>query len=77
MFSLAPRPGEEEEEKGPGFSCSRMRLLPVEFHHFRILLYTCDTNIDTKRYTVHKFIIAYGYARDSLDFTHPAADLKL
>ena len=31
-----------------------------------------------KRYTVRKFIIAaYGHARDSLDCTHPAANLKL
>ena len=35
-ISLVPRP--EEEEKGPGFSRSRMRLIAVEFHRFRILL---------------------------------------
>ena len=38
--SLVPRP--EEEEKGPGFSRLRMRLIAVEFHHLRILLiYFC------------------------------------
>ena len=38
--SLVPRP--EEEEKGPGFSHSRMLLIAVEFHRLRILLiYFC------------------------------------
>ena len=32
-----PRP-KEEEEKGPGFSRSHMRLITVEFHCLRILL---------------------------------------
>ena len=27
LASLIPRPKEEEEEKGPGFSCSRMHLI--------------------------------------------------
>ena len=35
--SVVLRP-EEEEEKGPGFSCLRMHLIAVEFHHLRILL---------------------------------------
>ena len=37
-ISLVPRPEEGEEKKGPGFSRSRMRLIAVEFHRFRILL---------------------------------------
>ena len=37
-LSLVPRPKEGEEKKGPGFSHSRMRLIAVEFHRFRILL---------------------------------------
>ena len=52
--------------------------IPPPPHTIDILPYTCDANIDTKRYTVRKFIIAaYGHVRDSLDCTHPAADLKL
>ena len=40
LSSLVPRP--EEEEKGPGFSRWRMRLIAVEFHRLRILLiYFC------------------------------------
>ena len=35
-LSLIPRP--EEEEKGPCFSRSRMRLIAVEFRRLRILL---------------------------------------
>ena len=35
LGSLVPSP--EEEEKGPGFSRSRMRLITVEFHRLRIL----------------------------------------
>ena len=67
-----PRPEKEEEEKGPGFSHSRMRLIAVE------LPCACDANIDTRRYTVRRFIIAaYDLQRNSLDCTHPAADLKL
>ena len=43
-----------------------------------VLLYACDAIIDTKRYTVHGFIIAaYGMQRNSLDCTHPTADLKV
>ena len=48
----------EEEEKGPGFSHLRMCLIAVEFCCLHILLiysYNCDTNIDTKCYTVHIF----------------------
>ena len=38
LDSLIPRPEEVEEEKGPSFSHSCMRLLVVEFHCLRILL---------------------------------------
>ena len=52
--------------------------IPLLLHTIDIVPYICDANIDTKRYIVRKFIIAtYGHARDSLDCTHPAADLKL
>ena len=52
--------------------------IPPPPHTIDILPYTCDAIIDTKRYTVRKFIIAaYGHARASFDCTHPAADLKL
>ena len=43
--SLVPSPKEEEEEKGPGFSCSRMHLIavfPPPPHTIGILLCTCD-----------------------------------
>ena len=40
ITSLVPTPEEEEEGKGPGFSCSRMRLIAVEFHHLRIYFRT-------------------------------------
>ena len=75
LVSLVSRPEQEEEEKGPGFS----RLLMCLFHRLCILLpYTYDTNTDTRRYTVRRFIIAaYGLQRNSLNYTHPAADLKL
>ena len=80
LLSLVPRP-KEEEEKGPGFSRSHMRLIAVELppsHTLDIPPYTCDANIDTKSYTVSRFITATNaLARDSLDCTHPAADLKL
>ena len=57
--SLVPGPEEEEEEKGPRFSCSQIRLIAMEFHCLRILLiYFCDASIHTKRYTVCRFIIA-------------------
>ena len=36
--SLVPRPMEAEEEKRPGFSRLRMRVIVVEFHRFRVLL---------------------------------------
>ena len=40
--SLVPRPEEEEEEKGPGFSRLCMGLIAVEFHSDCILLiYFC------------------------------------
>ena len=39
-ISLIPRP--KEEEKGPGFSCLRMRLIAVEFHILHIFLYIRD-----------------------------------
>ena len=38
QISLVPRPKKEEEENGPGFSRSRMRLTAVEFHRLRVLL---------------------------------------
>ena len=65
--SLISRP-EEEEEKGPGFSHLRMRLIAVEFHGLRILLtyfrQFVTHNFDTKHYTVHRFIMAaYGVQR--------------
>ena len=51
---------------------------PPLLHTIDILLYTCHANIDTKRYTVRRFITAaYGHARDSLDCTHPVTDLQL
>ena len=80
--SLVPRP-EEEGEKGPGFSRLRMRLIAVEFHRLRILLkYFCTlvTPILILTVTLHVRILiiaAYGMQRNSLDRTHPAADLKL
>ena len=53
---LVPRP--EEEEEGPGFTRSCMRLIAVEFHRLcitiDILLYAHDARIDTKRNTVHR-----------------------
>ena len=36
--SLVPGPEEEEEEKGPRFSCSRIHLIVMEFHCLCILL---------------------------------------
>ena len=45
--SLVPRPEEEEEEKGFGFS--------QRPHTIDILLYTCDAKIDTTHYTVCRF----------------------
>ena len=57
--SLAPRPKEEEEEKGPGFSRLHMRLIAMESHTKCTLLiyflYTCDAKIDATRCTVHRF----------------------
>ena len=63
---LIPRP--EEEKKGPGFSCLRMRLIAVHIHRLpppphtiNILPYARDANIDTKLNTVCRFMIAtYG-----------------
>ena len=81
LVSLVSKPEkEEEEEKGlHDFSCLLMCLIVVEFHHLCILLpYAYDTNTDTRRYTVCRFIIAvYGMQRNSLDCAHPVADLKL
>ena len=52
--------------------------IPPPPHTIDILPYARDAHIDTKRYTVRRFIIAaYGMQRNSLDCTHPAADLKL
>ena len=55
-------------------------ILPP-LHTIDILLYTCDANIDTKHYTVSKFIIAsIWHAKKlgcNLDCTHPVTDLKL
>ena len=57
--SLVPRP--KEEEKGPGFSRSHMRLIAVEFHLIDILPYAREANSNTKRNTVRRFMIAkYG-----------------
>ena len=33
--SLVPTPREREEEKGPGYHSSRMRLIAVNFHRLR------------------------------------------
>ena len=50
----------------------RLRILQIYFHTL-----VHDAYIDTKRYTVSRFITAaYDMQRNSLDFTHPAADLK-
>ena len=62
VSSLVPscRP-KEEEEKRPGFSRSRMHChggIPPPPHAIDILPYACDAWIDTKRNTVHRFMIA-------------------
>ena len=53
--SLVPRP--KEEEKGPGFSCMRMRLFALKFHSLRILLTYFRTFVmptfDTKRCDIY------------------------
>ena len=80
-LSLVPSPKEEEEKDWFQLFARALNRggIPPPLHIIDILLYTCDANIiNTKCYTVRKFIIAaYGHARDSLDCTHPAADLKL
>ena len=75
LVSLVSKPEQEEEEKGPGFSHSHVCLIVVEFHrlHIYILPYAYDVNIDTRHYTVRRFIIAvYGIQRNYC--THPAAE---
>ena len=61
--SLVPR-SEEEEEKGPGFSHSRMRLIAVEFDRLCILLTyfrTLVTSISILNVTLFVDLIAtYG-----------------
>lgn len=47
--SLVPTPREREEEKGPGYHCSRMRLIAVNFHRFRGPRTNVYTPITSKR----------------------------
>ena len=78
MGGLASFPGPKRGRKD---LVSAVRACVVEFHRLRkLLIYfrTLVTPLLTLSATVRKFIIAaYGHARDSLDCTHPAADLKL
>ena len=60
IASLVPGPEEEEEEKGPGFSCLHICLynrhgIPRQLLTTDILSYTCDAKIDTMRYAVCRF----------------------
>ena len=76
--SLVPRPKEEEEEKGPGFSRSRVRLIVVEFLNLRILLtYFCTLVTPESILNVTLSVDLLWHAKNSLDRTHSAADLKL
>ena len=74
--SLVPRP--KEEEKGPGFSCSRVRLITVEFHNLCILLTYFRTLVMPESIlNVTLFVDLLWHAKISLDCTYSAADLKL
>ena len=77
--SLVPRP--QGEEKGPGFSCLRMRLIAVEFHRLRILSIYFRTLVTPESILNVTLSVMYDskvwHARNSLDCTHSAADLKL
>lgn len=57
-LSLVSRP--KWEEKGPGFHCSRMHLIPVDStttaDNQSIYIYTCDAKTNAKHYQVHTVI---------------------
>ena len=75
-YSLIPRP----EKRGEGWFQPFAHALNcgTVSDTIDILPYTHDAYVDTKRYTVRRFIIAaYGLQRNSLNCIHPAADLKL
>ena len=78
--SLIPR-SKEEEEKGPGFSHSRMCLIVVEFHYLHILLIYFIQSWHQYWYKMFTLSLDFHsslqHAKNSLSCTHPAADLKL
>lgn len=54
--SLVPTPREREEGKGPGYHCSRMRLIAVNFHRLRGPWTNVCTPINVKTYT-QRFVV--------------------